>query len=356
MLGDDLDWRSDIFSFGTLLYELATGRRPFQGATVAATMAKILRAEPEPLAELRPGLPKDIEAILRRCFQREAIRRYASPRELVDDLRKLGYPLSSRSAAPMAPLVQPGALTPARPNGGETGVRLLLVEDEPALARGLADNFGAKGYAVRVVARGDEVSPAVREFRPDVIVLDIMLPGRSGLDVLRELRTGGESLPVLLLTAKGDIVDRVVGLELGADDYLPKPFAVRELLARVRALLRRAGGRGPAADRPAPAASEELILGGVKFDFRARTAARLDGRPVELSAHHVLVLRVLVERRGEVVPRIDIVEEVCGMSSEATLRTVDNHIVALRRAIRDDPRRPRWLHTVRGEGYRLTAD
>jgi DNA-binding response OmpR family regulator len=228
--------------------------------------------------------------------------------------------------------------------------RLLLVEDERALARGLTDSFHDEGYEVRRVERGDEALAAVREFRPDVIVLDIMLPGRSGLDVLRELREGGESLPVLVLTAKGDVVDRVVGLELGADDYLPKPFAERELLARVRALLRRSQRSGSA---PPPELTE-IVLAGVRFDFRSLTATGPDG-VLDLTSHDVLVLRVLAEHRGEVVSRIDIVEEVCGLDSEATLRTVDNHIMALRRAIGDDPRRPRVLLTVRGEGYRLAS-
>jgi DNA-binding response OmpR family regulator len=151
-----------------------------------------------------------------------------------------------------------------------------------------------------------------------------MLPGRSGIDILRELRATGETLPVLMLTAKGDIVDRVVGLELGADDYLPNRS-------------RSAG---------------DLVLGGVRFDLRSLTATGSHG-PVALTCHDILVLKVLADNRGEVVRRIDIVEEVCGLDSEATLRTVDNHIVALRQAIGDDPRRPRWLHTVRGEGYRL---
>jgi DNA-binding response OmpR family regulator len=223
--------------------------------------------------------------------------------------------------------------------------RLLLVEDEPALARGLADNFHDEGYEVRVVARGDEAAAAMRDGRPDLVVLDIMLPGRSGLDVLRDLRSAGDTVPVLLLTAKGDVVDRVVGLELGADDYLPKPFAVRELLARVRALLRRA------APRHAP---DELTLGGVRFDFRALTAT--GGDAPALTTHDILVMKVLAAHRGELVRRIDIVEEVCGLDSEATLRTVDNHVMALRRALGDDPRRPRFLHTVRGEGYRLTRE
>jgi DNA-binding response OmpR family regulator len=199
---------------------------------------------------------------------------------------------------------------------------------------------------VKVEARGDGVLAAVRDARPDLVVLDIMLPGRSGLDVLRDLRAAGDPLPVLMLTAKGDVVDRVVGLELGADDYLPKPFAVRELLARVRALLRRAGPVRP---------PDELTLGGVRFDFRALTATGPQG-PVELTTHDILVLKVLAAHRGEIVSRLDIVEEVCGLDSQATLRTVDNHVMALRRAIGDDPRRPRLLHTVRGEGYRLTLE
>jgi DNA-binding response OmpR family regulator len=223
--------------------------------------------------------------------------------------------------------------------------RLLLVEDEPALARGLADNFRDEGYEVQVEARGDQALAAVRDARPDLVVLDVMLPGRSGLDVLRDLRSAGDRVPVLMLTAKSDVVDRVVGLELGADDYLPKPFAVRELLARVRALLRRA------APRQAP---DELTLGGVRFDFRALTAT--GGQAAELTTHDILVMKVLAAHRGELVRRIDIVEEVCGLDSEATLRTVDNHVMALRRAIGDDPRRPRFLHTVRGEGYRLTLE
>jgi DNA-binding response OmpR family regulator len=228
--------------------------------------------------------------------------------------------------------------------------RLLLVEDEPALARGLGDNFRAEGYEVRVVARGDEVLAAVRDAPPDLLVLDIMLPGRSGLDVLRELRAAGATLPVLMLTAKGDVVDRVVGLELGADDYLSKPFAVRELLARVRALLRRAAPKPATGEPPL----DELTLGGVRFDFRALAAS--GGGAETLTTHDILVMKVLAARHGQLVRRIDVVEEVCGLDSEATLRTVDNHVMALRRAIGDDPRRPRFLQTVRGEGYRLMLE
>ena len=223
--------------------------------------------------------------------------------------------------------------------------RLMVVEDEPSLARGLSDNFRDEGYDVRVVGRGDAVRAALEDFRPDVVVLDVMLPGRSGFDVLKDLRASGNPVRVLMLTAKGDLVDRVLGLELGADDYLPKPFAVRELVARVRALLR----RGP----PQLAASgDSLVLGALRFDFLALTAVGPQG-PLDLTTQDLQVLKTLADRRGQVVPRIDIVEEVCGLESEATLRTVDNHVVALRRALGDDPRRPRWIRTVRGEGYRL---
>ena len=222
--------------------------------------------------------------------------------------------------------------------------RVLVVEDEAALARGLGDHFRDEGYDVRLVARGDQAVPAVREFRPQLVVLDILLPGRSGLDVLRELRAAGDRVPVLMLTAKGEVVDRVVGLELGADDYLAKPFALRELLARVRALMRRAEGTAPEPD--------EVTVGAVRFDLRGMTARGPAGG-LELTPHDILVLKVLALRRGEVVPREDIVEEVCGLESEATLRKVDNHVMALRRVLGDDPRRPRWIHTVRGHGYRL---
>jgi len=222
---------------------------------------------------------------------------------------------------------------------------VLLVEDEPALARGLCDHFRDEGFEVRLVTRGDQAGSAAREFEPHLVVLDILLPGRSGLDVLRDLRASGNRVPVLMLTARGEVVDRVVGLELGADDYLPKPFALRELLARVRALMRRAG------DRPTHE-PDEVRVGAVHFDLRAMSARGPQG-PLELTPHDILVLKVLAARRGEVVPRLDVVEEVCGLESEATLRKVDNHVMALRRAIGDDPRHPRWIQTVRGHGYRL---
>jgi DNA-binding response OmpR family regulator len=225
--------------------------------------------------------------------------------------------------------------------------RVMVIEDEPALARGLCDNLADQGFDVKHVAHGDEAEAAIRAEHPDVVVLDLLLPGRSGLDVLKGLRASGDATPVLVLTARSEVVDRVVGLELGADDYLGKPFAIQELIARVRALLRRASSR--------PAEARAIRLGDIEVDFAAMEARGPAG-PLDLTPHDLLVLEVLARRRGEVVSRADIVEEVCGLGSDATLRTVDNHVVALRRALEPDARRPRWLVTVRGQGYRLARE
>ena len=224
--------------------------------------------------------------------------------------------------------------------------RVLVVEDEPDIRDLLAFHLERGGYQVTRAATGPEALRQLRAAPPDLVILDLMLPEMDGLEVCRRLRAepATAALPVIMLTAKGDEVDRVVGLELGADDYLAKPFALRELLARVRALMRRAQGTAPEPD--------EVTVGAVRFDLRGMTARGPEGT-LELTPHDILVLKVLALRRGEVVPRADIVEEVCGLESEATLRKVDNHVMALRRVLGDDPRRPRWIHTVRGHGYRL---
>jgi DNA-binding response OmpR family regulator len=197
---------------------------------------------------------------------------------------------------------------------------------------------------VRVVGRGDQAIPAVREYRPQLVVLDVVLPGRSGLDVVRELRAAGDRVPSY---ADGQGRGRRPGrrARAGADDYLAKPFALRELLARVRALDAPRAGRRRKSRR---SQRGERSLRSPRHDRHLARGARSTSRRTTF-----LVFKVLAARRGEVVPRVDIVEEVCGLESEATLRKVDNHVMALRRSLGDDPRRPRWIHTVRGHGYRL---
>jgi len=224
-------------------------------------------------------------------------------------------------------------------------MRILVVEDEKRIADFLCRGLQGAGYAVDAATDGATALEFIQSADYDLLVLDIMLPDIDGLEVLSRVRARKVGAPVLILSARGTLEDRVKGLEQGADDYLVKPFAFVELLARVRALLRRASPRR---------APGELLVGGVRFDFSALTAT--GGEAAGLTTHDILVMKVLAERPGELVRRIDIVEEVCGLDSEATLRTVDNHVVALRRAIGDDPRRPRHLHTVRGEGYRLTLE
>lgn len=225
---------------------------------------------------------------------------------------------------------------------------LLLVEDDLALARGLVDALEADGWTVVTVTRGDRAEAEIERLAPDLVVLDVALPLRSGLDILRSLRERDRATPVLMLTARSEVADRVLGLELGADDYLGKPFALAELRARIRALLRRvetrSRGSGP----------DVLELGGITFDFPALAARRPDGEPVDLTVRDVRVMKMLVDARGAAVDRLDMVEELCGMDSTATARTVDNHVVALRRELGESPRRPRWIRTVRGVGYRLT--
>jgi DNA-binding response OmpR family regulator len=222
--------------------------------------------------------------------------------------------------------------------------RILVVDDDGHIREVVRFALQQGGFQVVEARDGAEAWAAFEAGGVDLVVLDIIMPEADGLEICRRIRARSR-VPILFLSSRDEELDRVLGLELGADDYLPKRFAVRELLARVRALLRRAAKEPPL---------EELTIGRVRFDFRALAAS--GGRAASLTTHDILVMRVLAARRGELVRRIDIVEEVCGLDSEATLRTVDNHVMALRRALGDDPRRPRFLHTVRGEGYRLTLE
>ena len=225
---------------------------------------------------------------------------------------------------------------------------ILVVEDDPAILRGLADNLKYESYEVVTAANGEAALAAIRHRRPDLLILDLMLPKVSGYEVCRKLRSEGDPLPILMLTARGEEADRVLGLDLGADDYMVKPFSIRELLARVRALLRRAQpGRS--------ALPDELRFGDVVIDFRSYEATR-SGKPLDLTRKEFGVLRFLGSRAGEVVARDELLNEVWGYENYPTTRTVDNHIASLRAKIEADPAAPRYLRTVHGVGYKFVTN
>jgi DNA-binding response OmpR family regulator len=222
--------------------------------------------------------------------------------------------------------------------------RILIVEDEPPMRMALLDILDSEGYRVLTAADGESgIEQAVRE-KPDLILLDIMLPKLDGYAICAELRRLAMTTPVLMLTAKGQVQDRVTGLDSGADDYLVKPFSTDELLARVRALLRRVNGQRRIVTT--------LKLGDVRIDF-AKMAARRGRKFVHLTAKEFAVLRLLAEAEGEPVPRQRFLDLVWGWTSFPTTRTVDNHIASLRAKLEPDPDAPRWILTVHGVGYRI---
>ena len=220
---------------------------------------------------------------------------------------------------------------------------LLLIEDEPGLRLTLTDRLTAEGFKVESRAEGISGLEAARGAGYDLILLDVMLPGMDGFTICRTLREEGVDTPVLMLTARGQVDDRVAGLKLGADDYLPKPFHTPELLARIEALLRRA--------RKEPLA-ENLRFGRIEVDARA-AVVRKDGVEVALSAKEYQLLRFLAQRAGEVVSRDTLLKEVWGYNSTPNTRTVDVHMTWLRQKLESDPSQPVHLVTVRGMGYRF---
>src|SRR5688572_13557139 len=223
--------------------------------------------------------------------------------------------------------------------------RILIIEDEPDLLRGLQMNLTAEGFEVLTASRGDTgVEQALRE-RPSLVLLDIMLPGMNGLDVCRELRRKGFEAPIIMLTARAEEVDRVVGLEIGADDYVTKPFGIRELVARIRVRLRRHAV-------PVTETFSTLRFGNVAVDFDKHEVTRTGSR-VELTAKELEVLRLLARHRGEIVTRDRLLEEVWGYESYPTTRTVDNHILRLRQKLEEDPSNPRHILSIYGEGYKF---
>ena len=223
--------------------------------------------------------------------------------------------------------------------------RILVVEDEPALLRGLKDNLRLESYDVLTASDGEEGYALATEHKPDLIILDLMLPKMSGYEICRKLRSQGVTTPILILTARGEEADRVLGLDLGADDYVTKPFSIRELLARVRALLRRM--------QPAtPSEAAKITFSDVSIDF-LRYEALKGGQPVELTRKEFGIIRFLSSRAGVVVSRDELLNEVWGYDAYPTTRTVDNHIASLRAKLEPDPANPRHFLTVHGVGYKF---
>jgi two-component system alkaline phosphatase synthesis response regulator PhoP len=225
--------------------------------------------------------------------------------------------------------------------------RILVVEDEPGIALGLEDDLRIEGYEVEVADDGIIALRRAREAAFDLIVLDVMLPGKDGFDVCRELRRGGHRTPILMLTAKTQEAEKVLGLELGADDYMTKPFGTRELRARIKALLRRAGGDSERQDQP-----NTYRFGDVEVDFR-RGELRHGGRPIDLTPIEFKLLDVFIRARGRVLSRDQLMDGAWGHETAASARVVDNHIANLRKKIEPDPAEPRYLRNVRGLGYRF---
>jgi len=218
--------------------------------------------------------------------------------------------------------------------------RILLIEDDPRLAAMVSEYLGEAGFHVSTAAAGGAGLEQLRREPYDALVLDLMLPDIDGLEVCRQLRATSDT-PVLMLTARGDTMDRVVGLEMGADDYLPKPFEPRELLARLRAILRR---------RQSSRASDVLRFGRLEIDRDARIV-RVDGAERSLTGHQFTLLVALAEKAGRVLSRDTLMDLVKGEALEAFDRSIDVHVSRIRAAIEDDPKKPRRLLTVRGAGY-----
>jgi two-component system alkaline phosphatase synthesis response regulator PhoP len=225
--------------------------------------------------------------------------------------------------------------------------RILLVEDEPGLILTLTDRLVSEGFEVKTASDGESGYQAATSRNFDLIILDVMLPRKNGLDVCRDLRQQKITTPILMLTARGETIDKVLGLKLGADDYLTKPFEVLELLARIEALLRRA----PAVTQNS---AETYRFGTVDIDFR-RAEVRKEGEQVELSALEFKLLQYLIEHHGAALTRDELLDEVWGYDSTPTTRTVDVHIAWLRQKLEPNPRHPQFILTVHGFGYKFVG-
>jgi two-component system, OmpR family, alkaline phosphatase synthesis response regulator PhoP len=223
--------------------------------------------------------------------------------------------------------------------------RLLLVEDEPGLVMTLTDRLSAEGYEVESATDAGTALTSATTGNYDAILMDVMLPGGNGFDICRTVRQRGIQTPILMLTARGQVVDRVVGLKLGADDYLVKPFEMAELLARVEALLRRT---------PPAQTTESYRFGEIGIDFRKAEVTR-GGAPIELSAREFKLLKYFVEHRGAALSRDELLNEVWGYNAMPSTRTVDVHVAWLRQKLEENVRHPQYILTVHGLGYKFVG-
>ena len=225
--------------------------------------------------------------------------------------------------------------------------RILVIEDEPQMQLGLRDNLELEGYEVQVAGDGDEGLNKAASFNPDLVILDIMLPKKNGFDVCRELRARANPTPIVMLTARSAETDKVLGLELGADDYVTKPFSITELLARVRAVLRRAGSQKSTA-------ADSARIGDIDVDFKLHQARRGKTR-IEFTAREFELLRYFVQHTGQVVTREQILNEVWGYEEFPTTRTIDNFVAKLRQKIERAPHAPEHILTIHGSGYKFVG-
>jgi two-component system, OmpR family, alkaline phosphatase synthesis response regulator PhoP len=226
--------------------------------------------------------------------------------------------------------------------------RILIIEDEESIRMALEDDFRLEDYDVVVASNGIEGFAKASDPDTDLIILDIMLPGMNGFDICKKLRNNGIMTPVIMLTAKGQEIDRVVGLEIGADDYVTKPFSPRELQARVKAVLRRMEAG------PDDKSGNLYQSGGLEVNFR-HYECRKNGKAVNLTTHEFELLKYLIQNRGNVINRDELLDEVWGKDVFVTPHTVDTHMANLRKKIEDDPSRPRFLMSIRGIGYKFIS-
>ena len=222
--------------------------------------------------------------------------------------------------------------------------KILLVEDDPAILKGLTVSLEAENYIIKSASDGEKGYQLAKNENVDLIILDIMLPSKNGLDICSDLRKDGINTPILMLTSKKDEIDKVLGLEIGADDYVTKPFSLRELQARIKAILRRKSEMTKSID--------DFSFDGINLDFKKMEAVK-DGEPIKLSALEFKILKYLIEREGDVVSRDKLLDDVWGYEAFPTTRTVDNYILSIRKKIENNPAEPVHILTMHKSGYKF---